>query len=1554
MNYNYIDERFEREIKINVINKEFERLIEEEKEMILKSVCEIIDTICTKFCFSEKNKEKYIDKFRENEYLDVKGIISHILPYIKDEEGKKKIKKLKELYTEKCKKGEINKEEVEYKYTNIQYNRCIRGEEIKEKEYNKKHIEDNVKLLKQTIEIISNKLYINWINTRPYNIEKYKESELYKVTKENLELKKGKYPIWDYEKEKLNKNRGLYIGDIYNVLSKNLFESIKNNKWIIYYVLEKNSGEVKGETREYINIISEMFRKNGFEYNKIVNNIKWEELEVEEKNKFNNIWEEIKEKVITGERNEVTKRENLERIIRGLIIFYEKYYKKIEEKIKKGEYKRYGVRDEEEIDIIKYDKARINESMSMIKGEDIYEYMRESIEEIKDTWYGKEIIENKRGVYRIKEEEEREKKEIPIKLIYNFSKAITHEKRNKKYEKINEYWRSLSDKEKEKINKRLYEREEGIIEWFNISNNIKIIEPKKEMRTEKEKREINYKYYKKIRERICDIIFEVLIKTGILSYVEPEPEITEKKKILSKTKNNKEYVEEIKKRLKKKVLNNERRKEEWMKSYYYITGREYEEEYLKEMYKGGQGMWYTTYAMDWISQIGYYHKYINNRIIYVTGSTGVGKSTQVPKLLLYSLKMIDYNYEGKIICTQPRIPPTVGVSKIISEQMGVAIKKYDEINKKEISSENYYIQYKYSGDEHVKETKNLMLRFCTDGILYQEIKKNILLKKKRKGKYTDKNVYDIVIVDEAHEHNINMDMILTMMKYSAHYNNNIKLIIISATMEEDEPIYRRYYRDINDNRLYPYNDELKKNKLDRINVDRRLHISPPGQTTRFKIKEIYRPGEEYIKIVKEILNESLEGEILLFQPGQSDIIKSVQKINEITPSNVIAIPYYSSMSEEKKTYIQNLDNESKKELRIPKNIRYDIEYDIKKIDQVSKGTYKRIIIVATNIAEASITINTLKYVIDTGTQKINKYDYKINNSKLMVTDISESSRIQRRGRIGRVSSGTIYYLYEKESKAEIKTIYNIAISNLNEKIIELLIENEKERKMFNKINNPNNPKIIEKIKKKKKNMNIIDKIYKNGIEKMIRKQYFINDEFNDYIGNNEDYDYENYRKPEDYYQTGYSYKTLIDNKGEFYIIHPEEINISRNIIGKIKKKKNNDVEINNKEEIKSKKINSFMETLKNNLIIINNDNDENNYIKTEYGIKINRLKETLKISIENLISLVYSYKYKCNEEIIKLISILPSISQGFKNISNVTIKNNKIYYDLNKLKILYDNKYGDSIAAIEIMNKIIKFGKKIIDINEICKKKKNIDIEKIYENNKKKIDKWSEKNYINTRTFKNSYENYINIKKLINNEKIINMINEIIKNIYILPITNNIKEINIIKSLAYGYNYNICKRINSNIYVNINNPILENIMKIKTMNEKSKIQDTMKNMTIKNNYMLYLFRNEETMNHINYFDMNILNSTISYIYNPYDWKNKYNINEYKKYILEILKNESNKKKNILRQCRLIDEYIKTLKIINNDILNNYNNLSFKNIYSITKNKENIKEYIKKQNKIIKE
>ena len=104
------------------------------------------------------------------------------------------------------------------------------------------------------------------------------------------------------------------------------------------------------------------------------------------------------------------------------------------------------------------------------------------------------------------------------------------------------------------------------------------------------------------------------------------------------------------------------------------NGKECNMSYIDVM-KNSERMpnWYHFYAMNWVSQINFFHRYMNNRVILVTGSTGVGKSTQIPRLLMYALKVIDYKNDGKILCSQPRLAPTRNSAITISYQMGVPI-----------------------------------------------------------------------------------------------------------------------------------------------------------------------------------------------------------------------------------------------------------------------------------------------------------------------------------------------------------------------------------------------------------------------------------------------------------------------------------------------------------------------------------------------------------------------------------------------------------------------------------------------------------------------------------------------------------------------------------------------------------------------------------------------------------------------------------------------------------------------------------------------------------------
>ena len=122
-----------------------------------------------------------------------------------------------------------------------------------------------------------------------------------------------------------------------------------------------------------------------------------------------------------------------------------------------------------------------------------------------------------------------------------------------------------------------------------------------------------------------------------------------------------------------------------------------------------------------------------------------------------------------------------------------------------------------------------------------------------------------------------------------------------------------------------------------------------------------------------------------------------------------------------------------------KNIHKEWGMDYIEDKKVPKGLYKRAIIIATNVAEASITISGLKYVIDNGYAKVNKFDEIKNKTNLLIEKISEASRIQRRGRVGRIASGTVYYLYKKGAR-DIKPKYKITQDDFHENFLQLLSE----------------------------------------------------------------------------------------------------------------------------------------------------------------------------------------------------------------------------------------------------------------------------------------------------------------------------------------------------------------------------------------------------------------------------------------------------------------------------------------------------------------------------------
>lgn len=757
------------------------------------------------------------------------------------------------------------------------------------------------------------------------------------------------------------------------------------------------------------------------------------------------------------------------------------------------------------------------------------------------------------------------------------------------------------------------------------------------------------------------------------------------------------------------------------------------------------------YGLDWISQLKFFHKYLNNRVMFITGGTGVGKSTQLPKLIIYGLKSFDYILNGKTVCTEPRRRPVKDNATIIAQQMGIHIPN---------NSFNSIIQYSHGLDnKHInyKNSNNLLLRIVTDGILLNELINNPTLNS------NNTNIYDNIIIDESHEHNVNMDLIFSILRNSLFVNTSLKLFIISATMDYDEPLFRRYYRVINDNHKYPVCKLLNEYNLDRFDMDRRLHISKPNQDTTYKIKEYYLDlniniKDEKIKnskIVDIIKSLNTFKDVLIFKAGYSEISECVSLINN-TFSDILAIPYVGILSTDMLNFISSLHKINKQ------HIKFDKSNNIMNIEKISdfyvgSSCYNHFVIVSTNIAETSITIDTLTHVIDDGIQKINVYDYKLNSYILKKTYISESNRLQRKGRVGRVNDGSVYYLYPKDFLINNKPIYKICIENILPNIFNLLTSSGKQNNF----------------------------IYQNHISTNKLK-----DTTNNYLEHIYNFiDLSN----------KFDYNTLNDINGNFYIIHPNELNIDRNILGMINKQSN------------SINFSEYFNLYKNYKLIKFDDI----VLKTTLGVLINNLAMKLFINNQNIqftFMILYSIQFNCLHIIIKLIILLDNINNNSISITYEDINQN------NKSDLLF------------LLNKYLNFNLSNTNNELNILQSSNI----IYNQCIELLTSVKNNNFLIS-----------NCLKLINN----NNNNELFKEI------NNLKKYDIISViLLIGFNNNIAKKIyNTNYFININN--YTNIKEIYNIKNKNITVTNINNL----NTILY-FQNIITDTNLSIYNLSKTNS----------------------------------------------------------------------------------------------
>ncbi|MDP9985016.1 ATP-dependent helicase HrpA [Arthrobacter oryzae] len=342
-----------------------------------------------------------------------------------------------------------------------------------------------------------------------------------------------------------------------------------------------------------------------------------------------------------------------------------------------------------------------------------------------------------------------------------------------------------------------------------------------------------------------------------------------------------------------------------------------------------------------------------NQVTIIAGETGSGKTTQIPKMCLE----LGLGEKGLIGHTQPRRLAARTVAERIAEELGVEI------------GQEVGFQVRFTG-EVSKATK---VKLMTDGILLAEIQRDRLLRK-----------YSTIIIDEAHERSLNIDFILGYLKRILPQRPDLKVIITSATIDPER--FANHFGTPENpapiievsGRTYPV--EIRYRPLTQPAAD-------DEEASDDELEEDRDPLDAVCDAVDELAAEA-PGDILVFFSGEREIRDAAEALQSRIQSN------------------RRLANTE----ILPLFARLSLQEQHKVFHPGSK----RRIVLATNVAETSLTVPGIKYVIDTGTARISRYSHRTKVQRLPIERVSQASANQRSGRCGRVSDGIAIRLYSEE------------------------------------------------------------------------------------------------------------------------------------------------------------------------------------------------------------------------------------------------------------------------------------------------------------------------------------------------------------------------------------------------------------------------------------------------------------------------------------------------------------------------------------------------------------
>ncbi len=343
-----------------------------------------------------------------------------------------------------------------------------------------------------------------------------------------------------------------------------------------------------------------------------------------------------------------------------------------------------------------------------------------------------------------------------------------------------------------------------------------------------------------------------------------------------------------------------------------------------------------------------------HQVIIVCGETGSGKTTQLPKIALALGR-------GRLNAVPDANGQVRGHLIGHTQPRRIAASSVAKRIAEELNTPlGEVVGYKVRFQDTLQ--KNASVKLMTDGILLAETQTDPLLK-----------AYDTLIIDEAHERSLNIDFLLGYLKQILPKRPDLKVVVTSATIDADR--FAKHF-------------ESKSGPAPVIMVS--------GRT--YPVEMRYRPFEgEKDKDLNDAIADGVDelwaggkgGDILIFLPGEREIREAADHLRKHlqhspTLRSAEVLPLFSRLSQAEQ-------------------------------DRIFDGHTGRRIVLATNVAETSLTVPGIRYVIDAGTARVKRYSFRSKVEQLLVEPISQAAANQRAGRCGRVANGICIRLYDEES-----------------------------------------------------------------------------------------------------------------------------------------------------------------------------------------------------------------------------------------------------------------------------------------------------------------------------------------------------------------------------------------------------------------------------------------------------------------------------------------------------------------------------------------------------------